>query len=126
MELWKFHDTMEQASNNLTEGENIIRSLTWLFVDNEIDTEEARKLFTMRMRNSLDLGHAFEIDMKLKDGRYVALRGRQTSKHSVTGLFIDITKIETSSVIKLTNDKIDTAETINAVKEIKEIFNKDN
>ena len=124
MGLWRFQDTMEKADNKLIPGENIIRGLNWLFVDNEIETEEAMKLFTTRMRNSLDLGHAFEIDMKLKDGRYVALRGRQTTKHSVTGIFIDITKVETSSIIKLTNGKVNTAETLDAVNEIKEIFMK--
>ena len=122
MGIWRFQDNNDKADNVLLTGESKTMTLNWSFVDNQIISEEMQQLFTTRMRNSMDLAHAFEIDMQLADGRYVAMRGKQTARHVVTGLVIEISCIEKSNIFKLLNGRPDTDEIISAIEEIRKIF----
>ena len=88
----------------------------------QIASEFRGQLFTTRMRNSRDIVHAFEIDMELVDGRFVALRGKQTNRHIVTGLCIDIMCLHKSAIYILLNGRAGIEGTIDAVKEIRDCF----
>ncbi|EAY05078.1 hypothetical protein TVAG_191760 [Trichomonas vaginalis G3] len=123
--VWRFNDSYDKtAQNKLIIGESKLLTLNWGFVDNELDDENTKIMFTTRMRNAMDLGHAFEIDLQIQDGRYFAFRGRTTAPHVVTGLLVDVTKVYSSPCNRLVNGKTDVEETVKAISEIKQIFEK--
>lgn len=122
--VWKFYDSYDCAQNVLNVGEPKVFTLNWSFVDREIDKAGTKSIFTTRMRNTIDLGHAFEIDMQFGEGTYYAWRGRSTAPHVVTGLIIDVTAIYSSPSKMLVNGKTSIDDTSASIREIKEIFSK--